>query len=503
MSYGEPSALCYIGAVMRLMDHRGDPIAQDELFALSGAGLCFPWKVDSNCDEISVIPEIPQRTFDALGYASEFCQEKDLYFDKIKASIDAGRPVIGFGLTAPDYACLITGYDNDGLYCRAYWAPKGEGKKNPDGYYYVSDWQDLCRGILVVGEKTGERLTGKAAYDRITEWALWFRRTDSKKVGKQEIPINRAAFPAMNAWLLDDNVWASDEQTRKNEVWLKQCGLLLLDYYRSNLYSYLSRLNAEHSDIVNQSALSELERMKEKFSAARGSDLHLTEIAGLENITDFTMLRDRKLRERLAAYVESLSHIDSSLQWTLFMPDFVKGNLAKAGLKLESFEYREFSAMRFIGLEGDDKLGEALRALDVMKEYASGFDHPVVLAHHNGFHADTKPQFVSGRFMKADAPVPEGFVAVEFVPHDNAKAGAPYYSRFAFAVFVGADEAANTTKGFDVNALYDITRNIVLGDGVLIPYPDKYWTAGVFLDNSGRKPEERRHGYLFSVGPRD
>jgi len=36
MEYGNPSAVCYIGSVMRLMDYLGDPVEADELFSLSG-----------------------------------------------------------------------------------------------------------------------------------------------------------------------------------------------------------------------------------------------------------------------------------------------------------------------------------------------------------------------------------------------------------------------------------------------------------------------------------
>ncbi|MDE6990365.1 MAG: hypothetical protein K2P42_06880, partial [Lachnospiraceae bacterium] len=50
-------------------------------------------------------------------------------------------------------------------------------------------------------------------------------------------------------------------------------------------------------------------------------------------------------------------------------------------------------------------------------------------------------------------------------------------------------------EGFDGNAMYDITRNIILGQDVCIPYPDKYWTAEVYLDGFGSKST----AYLFSV----
>ena len=50
-------------------------------------------------------------------------------------------------------------------------------------------------------------------------------------------------------------------------------------------------------------------------------------------------------------------------------------------------------------------------------------------------------------------------------------------------------------EGYDVNAMYDVTRNIILGQGVLIPYPEKYWTAEVFLDGYANGSS----AFMFSV----
>ena len=50
-------------------------------------------------------------------------------------------------------------------------------------------------------------------------------------------------------------------------------------------------------------------------------------------------------------------------------------------------------------------------------------------------------------------------------------------------------------EGFDSDAMYDVTRNIILGQNIAIPYPDKYWTAEVFLEGF----ENPSTAYLFSV----
>jgi hypothetical protein len=56
-------------------------------------------------------------------------------------------------------------------------------------------------------------------------------------------------------------------------------------------------------------------------------------------------------------------------------------------------------------------------------------------------------------------------------------------------------EAMHKKEGYDRDAMYDITRNIILGQDVNIPYPDKYWTAEVFLTGY----DNYSTAYMFSV----
>ena len=96
LRYGDPSAVCYIGAAQRLLEALGETVGQDELFALCGAGLCFPWGFGTCCDEVGIIPEIPTRTLAAFGYESEYLTggtlaDKSAVLAKIRASIDAGQ----------------------------------------------------------------------------------------------------------------------------------------------------------------------------------------------------------------------------------------------------------------------------------------------------------------------------------------------------------------------------------------------------------------------------
>ncbi|MCL2487577.1 MAG: hypothetical protein FWE80_02725 [Oscillospiraceae bacterium] len=198
----------------------------------------------------------------------------------------------------------------------------------------------------------------------------------------------------------------------------------------------------------------------------------------------------------------------------------IQKQLDSVGAAIEHWEYRTLPAARFIGVEwfyGKDDWAvtrEKMAAvLDAMPEYASGFDYDLTLSHHFGKKVDQERNHdYIGRFMKADAPVPDGFAHWDFVPEDSNTPYLTFCSQFAFSVFAGNHDALHNGEGFDVNALYDITRNIILEENVTIPYPEIYWTAEVQFDRADgtiynpenlyhgeNKPGEVRCGWLFST----
>ncbi len=318
LRYGNPSAVCFIGSAMRLMEALGDPVDQDELFALSGAGLCFPWRQASNCDEISIISEIPRRTFAALGYQSDLLYEaelttprrysKELYLERIKRSIDGGRPVIGFGCTHENYACLITGYDSAGLYLRAFWAPGGapDGYDTAGEYYHTGRWYETCYGILTVGHKSGVRLSGADAYRHIRQSAALMNALGSVETQGQMVAAGFAAYDAMAAWLLDDGAWTN---LTHHEVFLKQCGILLLEHYRHQLLGYLARLSREHPGVVDPGVLEAIGQLCGLVKGAAHSDLYLHESVD-PSLKDFFIMKERAAREKVAAFVRRLQGCD-------------------------------------------------------------------------------------------------------------------------------------------------------------------------------------------------
>ena len=169
---------------------------------------------------------------------------------------------------------------------------------------------------------------------------------------------------------------------------------------------------------------------------------------------------------------------------------------------MDSFEYKTISAIRFIGKETHrhesmEWRKELFNTLDAMIEHESEFNHDMMFCHHYGKGVNQERWHgFWGRFMKADTQVPEGFVHWDLMPDDTDTSYLTFRSQFAFAKFSGDLKAMHATEGYDSDAMYDITRNKILGQGVNIPYPETYWTAEVFLNGAC---DDWSTAYLFSI----
>lgn len=362
---------------------------------------------------------------------------------------------------------------------------------------------DLINGFCWREEKPGDSvLKDEEKYKAAVDWAFQARCQ------------NPAAFDKLTEWLLDDEEW-TDEKLEENEQILMQGILGRFRAQNDSLRQYLKEL--EPSGLVNTATFGRLDNFDAELSGNTQIGKFRDAVAHM--FSDFSSMKDKNIRKQIAGgitgpagtcgvdffgYINLLKDCDMDVQFTLFMPDVAKSQ--QKGFKVDHFEYKKMPAMRFIGKESIGDLSDSdmqiaadtMRALDSMTEYKSGFDYDVLFIHHFGITVDLEhchPFW--GRFMKADTPVPEGFLSFDFVPKitDEYEAGLPYISQFAYAVFSGDKKELSKKEGYDVNAMYDVTRNIILGQGVLIPYPEKYWTAEVFLDGYANGSS----AFMFSV----
>ena len=105
------------------------------------------------------------------------------------------------------------------------------------------------------------------------------------------------------------------------------------------------------------------------------------------------------------------------------------------------------------------------------------------MEHHNGGEVNVNETHIGGFFFQADTPVPYGCIFYD-VPTVN----------IGYGLYCGDESFGGDT--FDA---YVFTRDKILNDGVIIPYPEAYWTAVQFIDGEPHKGEYR-FGYMFGVG---
>ncbi|MDD3243160.1 MAG: helix-turn-helix transcriptional regulator [Eubacteriales bacterium] len=343
----------------------------------------------------------------------------------------------------------------------------------------------------------GAEMTAAEKYKSVVQWT-------GKARGQ-----NPMVFDELTKWIWDDAQWNKDSLAENEQIFMQ--GILArFKGQNARLRSYLKAL--EPAGVVNAAVFPALDRFDEALSG-RVADGQLHK-AVTRVFADFSAMQDPAVRKQIAGgvtgptgtdstevfgYVNCLKECDAAVQWALFMPEKVKEQ--QRGFVVVSFQYMSRPAMRFIGFEGEEYAdaelrAEKMKALDAWAQYGCEPKGDVLLMHHNGLNVDVGAwRGLWGRFMQAEAPIPDGFLSIDFVPRSNGKPGAPYLSQFAYAAFSGDAQAMHRREGYDVDAMYDVTRNIILGQGVAIPYPEKYWTAELFPDGC----DKQSTGYLFSV----
>jgi len=141
-----------------------------------------------------------------------------------------------------------------------------------------------------------------------------------------------------------------------------------------------------------------------------------------------------------------------------------------------SFEYLELPFLRFIGIDAwrtkEDwgalwqRKQEFLPQLEQLSDYISlempylcGFQHSA-----NGT-VNVEDHLVIGHFFRKDMPVPDGYDFMDFASQT-----------VGYAVFDNV-----TLEHISRMQLYSITRDKILGDGKIVPYPEGYWHCEVYF----------------------
>jgi len=207
----------------------GQPVTYHYLMAITGAAFRLLWNTEywdgGNVDILGIRPDVTQplrRAMDAMGRdytllckpehaallaglegESESAKtgNKPAFVDLIRREIDAGRPVIGFGIIGPPEACVITGY-RDGGETLLGWnffqdMPEYASgiQKEPCGYFVRRGWYEYpdTIAVLALGEQKEVPSDNKALLVAILAYALEIMETP-------KVHERASGYAAYDAW---------------------------------------------------------------------------------------------------------------------------------------------------------------------------------------------------------------------------------------------------------------------------------------------------------------
>ncbi len=170
----------------------------DALLAASGMAFGLLWHKE-NCPssfdltQVNEHDETIRLAFKYVGYGCEIVEKTDSNFDEMKrlitTSIDAGLPVLAFGLIGPPECAIVCGYDGAGdtLFGWSHFQSREPADCEPNGMFRKAGWHEdiwkivLCKAkkependlreilrrgaAIMAAERIGGLYAGAAAYD--------------------------------------------------------------------------------------------------------------------------------------------------------------------------------------------------------------------------------------------------------------------------------------------------------------------------------------------------
>lgn len=215
--------------------------ANVHILGASGMAFGLLWREGWHPDNVDAMfvadpRDIIRRAFAAVGYAYEIVEktgaedDEARYRHKIKESLNAGRPVLAFGIIGPPECCLITGYDEGGdllmgwnyFQDHPYFGARVE--LEPGGQFRRRDWFRETHTLILIGAKSRRPDDREIVRDAL-RWALEVSRTPMR-YGRH------SGFAAYTAWadqLTDDTAFVADDPDvlrQRHEVHHTQTGTL-------------------------------------------------------------------------------------------------------------------------------------------------------------------------------------------------------------------------------------------------------------------------------------
>lgn len=181
-----PESFAFPACMTSLMEYLGEDVRWETIYAhdrtytkrrlndaiLAATGMAFGllWSREAcpSCFDLMQVNDhnaTIARGFDYVGYDFEIventgtgCNPKDIK-RRVVETIDAGRPVLAFGLMGPPECSIVCGYDQGGdtLAGWSHFQSHAPADCEPNGMFHKSDWQKDIWKIVICGNKKEPR----------------------------------------------------------------------------------------------------------------------------------------------------------------------------------------------------------------------------------------------------------------------------------------------------------------------------------------------------------
>lgn len=226
---GSPEDVPFPSCLAAVTRYLGQESRYDYILAHSGMAFGLRWRAGwhlDNADNMLVADpaEVIRRAFASAGYGYEIVHKtgapdcEALYRQQVVAALQAGRPVLAFGVIGPPECCLITGYDEGGdvimgWNCFQSIPPFSVGVEyEPGGQFRRRNWFAETWSLITIGEP-GARPELHTLNRDTLRWALQVARTP--KVFDHH--NGHAAYAAWVAQISDDAAFAGKDEAALRE----------------------------------------------------------------------------------------------------------------------------------------------------------------------------------------------------------------------------------------------------------------------------------------------
>lgn len=224
-----PEDIIFPSCMRSVMEFLGHPeYDYIHFLGVTGAGFFLNWREGWYEDNLAVFYMVPfdehmklfEYAFESTGYAMQFYPLKgdgsidsDKARDIIVKSIDAGVPVLSFGVVGPADTNIIAGYDDGGdtLIGWSFFQSRPSEQNpadgfEPNGMYRKSGWESVCYDLFALGPRS-EPVEPAIMYRRSLQWAVTVTMTP-RTWGERHNGL--AAFDAWVKQLAQDDQITAD-----------------------------------------------------------------------------------------------------------------------------------------------------------------------------------------------------------------------------------------------------------------------------------------------------